>query len=74
MTSIPGYIDYRKREFCNDVNCQIQQDLNRLSEGTQEYERLREICKSKCKYTTWQFHHWLLEKGYLIVRPEKKDH
>jgi hypothetical protein len=21
-------------------------------------------------HTTWEFHHWLIEKGYLIIRPE----
>ena len=23
-----------------------------------------------CRYTTWQFHHWLIEKGYLILKPK----
>ena len=24
--------------------------------------------QSKCLYTTWQFHHWLTGKGYLILK------
>ena len=69
--SIKGYVDYKRREFCNDVKCPIQIDLNAQTEGSAEYENIRGICKTNCKYTTYQFHHWLIEKGYLIVRPEK---
>jgi len=68
---IDGYIDYQRREFCKDVNCPIQLELNTLKEGSDEYEKIRAICSKDCKYTTWDFHHWLIEKGYLIVRPAK---
>ncbi len=68
---IPGYIDYKRREFCKDVKCRIQLELEKHEEGSEEYERIRNICKTDCIYTTYQFHHWLIEKGYLIVRPEK---
>ncbi len=69
--SIPGYIDYKRREFCKDVKCRIQLELEKQKEGSQEYERIRNICKNDCIYTTYQFHHWLIDKGYLIIRPEK---
>lgn len=68
--TIKGYVDYKSREFCNDINCTLQADLNTHQEGSPEYEKIRGICKTNCKYTTYQFHHWLIEKGYLIVRPE----
>jgi hypothetical protein len=68
---IPGYVDYKRREFCKDVRCPIQLELDGKTEGSEEYERIRKICKTDCRYTTYQFHHWLIEKGYLIVRPEK---
>lgn len=71
--SIKGYVDYKRREFCNDVKCSVQMDLNAQKEGTAEYETTRDICKENCKYTTYQFHHWLIAKGYLIVRPEKSS-
>jgi hypothetical protein len=71
--SIPGYVDYQKREFCKDIECPIQLDLNSLNEGTTEYEKIRQTCKTACRFTTWQFHHWLIEKGYLIVKPEKNN-
>ncbi len=69
---IPGYIDYQRREFCKDVKCPTQLKLNALKEGSDQYEKIRATCKTGCKFTTYQFHHWLIDKGYLIVRPENK--
>ena len=67
---IEGYIDYKRREFCKDIKCPVQMDLDTQEEGSQSYEDIRGICKTDCRYTTYQFHHWLIEKGYLVVRPE----
>lgn len=69
--SILGYIDYKKREFCNDVKCPVQLKLNSQDSNSGEYEKIRQICKTDCRFTTWQFHHWLIDKGYLIVRPKE---
>jgi len=68
--SLEGFVDYKRREFCNDVECPVQVKLNKLSEGSEEYEQIRKTCKTSCRYTTYEFHHWLIEKGYLIVRPK----
>jgi hypothetical protein len=68
--SIKGYADYKRREFCKDVKCPVQLELDVQKEGSFEYEKIRQTCKTNCRYTTYQFHHWLMEKGYLIVRPE----
>lgn len=70
MSSIKGYIDYQRREFCKDVKCPVQLDLDKQEPGSEAYEKIRNICKTSCRYTTYQFHHWLIDKGYLIVRPE----
>ncbi len=67
--SIKGYVDYKRREYCKDIGCPIQLDLDAQKEGSEEYERIRLICKNDCKRTTYEFHHWLINKGYLIVRP-----
>lgn len=69
---IKGYIDYKRREFCKDVKCPLQIRLDAGDPGSEEYEKIRHECKTDCKYTTHQFHHWLIEKGYLIVMPEPK--
>ncbi len=68
--SIEGYVDYQRREFCKDVKCPVQLDLDAREQGSEEYERMRQTCKTDCRYTTYQFHHWLIDKGYLIARPE----
>jgi len=46
--------------------------MNRKEQESADYNDLREICMQNCLHTTYEFHHWLIEKGYLLVRPEKK--
>jgi hypothetical protein len=72
MRSIDGYTDYKRREYCHDVKCPIQSLLDKEVEKSPEYEEIRAICASHCLHSTHEFHHWLTEKGYLIVRPEQK--
>jgi hypothetical protein len=67
-----GYVEYKRREFCKDVKCPVQVDLIKQIEGSPEYEKIRQKCGTACLYSTWQFHHWLIEKGYLIVRLSKE--
>jgi hypothetical protein len=67
---IDGYIDYQRREFCKDVQCPLQMDLDVQQQGSDAYEKTRQQCKTNCKYTAYQFHHWLINKGYLLIRPE----
>ena len=70
MQSIDGYIDYTRREYCRDVRCPVQSLLNTEVEKSQKYEEIRAICASNCLHSAHAFHLWLIEKGYLIVRPE----
>lgn len=65
------FIEYKRREFCKDVKCKTQTKLNHQQENSKKYEEIRKTCKTNCLYTTWQFHHWLIEKGYLIIKPIK---
>ena len=71
--SLEGFVEYKRREFCNDVKCPVQIELNKQTEKSDEYERVRRTCSTACVYTTWQFHHWLMEKGYLILRPKGSE-
>jgi hypothetical protein len=71
--SLEGFIEYKRREFCNDVKCPVQIKLNKQKEKSDEYEWIRQTCSTSCRYTTWQFHHWLMEKGYLILRPKSSE-
>ncbi len=72
MSSIDGYLDYKRREYCNDVKCPIQVLLNNEAEKSAKYAEIRAICTSDCIHSTYEFHHWLTEKGYLVVRPRHK--
>ena len=65
--SLEGFTEYKRREFCNDVKCPVQMKLNQQKEGSEEYEQIRKTCSTNCVYTTWQFHQWLIEKGYIII-------
>ena len=65
--TIEGFVEYKRREFCKDVKCPVQMELNTLAETSPAYEQTRQKCSSGCLYTTWQFHHWLIEKGYVIL-------
>ncbi|MHC4506468.1 MAG: hypothetical protein ACYTFI_24495 [Planctomycetota bacterium] len=67
---IPGHVDYQRREYCKDIRCTVQLELGTHEPGTDEYEAVRAKCKSACIHTTYEFHHWLIEHGYEIARPE----
>ena len=68
--SIAGHVDYQRREFCKDVRCPVQLDLDLEPSDSEDYEQIRQTCKTNCRYTTYQFHHWLMNHGYLLIRPE----
>lgn len=51
----------------------MQLDLDAQTEGSEEYERIRSICKNDFKRTTYEFHHWLIKKDYLIARPDEHN-
>lgn len=66
--AIQGYTDYQRREYCKGIKCPIQLELEKYKDGSADYERIRGICKDNCIHTTHEFHHWLIGKGYEIVR------
>lgn len=71
MSNIEGYVDYTKREYCREIRCPIQILLDKQSADPEQYEFVRGICKTNCIHSTHEFHAWLIEKGYLVVRPAK---
>ncbi len=68
--AIPGYVDYQRREYCKDIQCPIQGLLDAQAPDSPAYAAIRDICISDCIHSTYEFHHWLIQKGYLVVRPE----
>ena len=67
---INGHVDYQRREYCKDIGCPVQLELEKYQSGSADCERVRATCKQACIHTTYEFHHWLIEHGYLVVRPE----
>ena len=70
---IDGYVDYKRRAFCKDIECPVQALLDKQSPDSEAYEDVRRICKTNCIHSTYEFHHWLIEHGYLVVRPEDQE-
>lgn len=68
--SVEGYLDYQRREYCKDIRCPVQILLEKQAPDSPEYDEIRNICINDCIHTTYEFHHWLIEKGYLVVKPE----
>ncbi len=65
---IPGHVDYQRREYCKDIGCPVQLELGKYESGTPDCERVRAWCKQSCIHTTYEFHHWLIQHGYEVVR------
>ncbi|MBI4020541.1 MAG: hypothetical protein HY367_04360 [Candidatus Aenigmarchaeota archaeon] len=61
-------VPYKRREFCNGVECPVQVEMNRVVEGSEEYETLRLNCKHHCLFTAHDFHKWLTEHGFIIIK------
>jgi len=68
--TISGYVDYKRREYCKNIQCPVQLKLDKAKDGSAEYEQIRLTCKTNCCKTTYEFHHWLIDQGYQVVRPE----
>jgi hypothetical protein len=66
---IEGYVEYQRREYCKDISCPIQVLLDTEKESSPKYETIRKICISSCIHNTYEFHHWLIQKGFLVIRP-----
>ncbi len=73
IVPIEGFVEYKRREYCNDIKCPVQVVMNRKAQDSEDYNDLRAICQKNCLHTTYEFHHWLIEKGYLLVRPESGE-
>ena len=68
---IPGHTEYQRREYCKAIKCPVQSDLEKTEKGSPEYDEVRARCTNACVHTTFEFHHWLIDHGYVIVRPDQ---
>ena len=61
-----GHREYKKREFCNDIPCFVQVELNKHQAGSEKYENVRKICSSACQFIADDFGDWLNQKSFKI--------
>jgi hypothetical protein len=66
-----GYVEYKRREYCKAIKCPNQLELEKQQEGTPAYEAVRKKCGAACLHTTHEFHRWLIDNGYLVVKPKQ---
>lgn len=57
--------EYKSREFCRDIKCSVQKNIDR---GVLTKDQLRRVCR-KCK--AHEFHKWLKENNYSIIQKEE---
>lgn len=65
-----AYEDYKKREFCNDVRCPVQMEMNKHSSESEGYNALRGICSSSCLKSANEFLRWLQDHGFILVKED----
>ena len=63
-------------KFCEETGCEIQKMVDGESdeELPEDFKKLRQAyyCnESQCKRTAYQFHQWMKENNYKLVKEEK---
>ncbi|MBU2560827.1 MAG: hypothetical protein KKD17_00895 [Nanoarchaeota archaeon] len=61
-----GEEHYKSREFCRDIGCEVQQELDRHERGSKMYEQAKQECRGNCKETRQTFLMWLRENEYAL--------
>ena len=66
-----GYVEYKRREFCKDVKCPVEEELNKQTEGSPAYEADPSKMHGSRLPLILGSSHWLIEKGNLILKQER---
>ena len=66
---------YKKREFCNNIKCPIQLELNKhmeniINENNPDPENHIEKLETLAKFenTAWKFHRAISQQGFAIMK------
>jgi hypothetical protein len=68
-----GYVDYAKREYCRVAKCPVQDLLDGEESGSEKYNKIRRVCQVGCLETSHSFHKYLIDAGYIIIRPGENN-
>lgn len=71
MEGFEGYEEYKRREYCRVVQCPVQELLDGEQPGSDKYNLTRRICQEGCLQTAHSFHRYLIDAGYIVIRPVK---
>lgn len=63
-------IDYSSREYCRDIDCTIQRMIDE-PHLDDDASFAADFCRRNC--AAYNFHNWLQENGYKIVKNNGKD-
>lgn len=67
-------IYYKKREFCKAMDCDALELMEIAKEKNLNVEIVKRLhCKKTCPFTAWEFHDWLQENGFIIMKKENND-
>ena len=66
-----SYQEYKKREFCNDIKCFVQMELNKHEAGSGKYEKVRGICSAACQFKGQDFEDWLKHNAFNLFKDGK---
>ncbi len=64
---------YKKREFCNNIKCPVQLELNKHIDTSSEYNAIKGICASNCLQSADSFLIWLKNNKYYITNNDKES-
>ncbi len=67
-----GHREYKRREFCNDIPCFVQVELNKHQSGSEKYEKIRSICSEACQFTAQDFEDWLKRNRFSMFKDAQK--
>jgi hypothetical protein len=68
QTEVPGR-KYQKREYCK-AECPIQLLLNAVGSIVNIKQ---EVCQTRCVKSAWEFHDWLQQNSFRIIKEDEKN-
>jgi hypothetical protein len=65
--------EYQSREFCKDVKCPMQRELDNEARDETAQAAIKSVCRNGCVYFSDDLMRWLGEHGYTTSQEVKLD-
>jgi hypothetical protein len=66
--------EYQSREFCRDVRCPMQRELDSESRDETAQAAIKSVCRNGCVYFSDDLMRWLGQNGYAASKEVKLDY